>query len=132
MSKYGTLIGRPGAIPVTSAAKPSQVQSSDGAYVFQISPKEAFNRFLILGTSENTYYANALQHTTRAIKNFDELSVEDGDWMIAQAYEMSKSGRIPKNDTALVVFAYMSASDNREYKGFVHDMLPKVARTAND
>ena len=90
MSRYGTLIGRPGATPITSAADPSQVQSSDGAYVFQVSPKEAFNRFLILGTSDNTYYTNAQQLTTKAIQNFNELSKESGDWMVVRAHELSK------------------------------------------
>lgn len=119
--------------PVTEKTSENQVQSSDGAWVFQADQWTLFERFLVLGTDKPTYYTSASVLTMRAIRNFDKLLMADGIKYVDTAVSFSVENRIPKNETALLALAYAISNGDRNTRAYVADVaLHQVARTASD
>lgn len=131
---YKNLINnRNSGTDVYTQTKPNQVKSSDGAWVFPVSPEVSYERFLVLGTENNTYYANSKKLTDNAFTIFDKMIAEDGGYaFVDKAREFSVSGRIPHNRTALLALAYALARADSGGKNAVIAALPQVARTASD
>jgi 60 kDa SS-A/Ro ribonucleoprotein len=105
------LTDNPQATPQTQPipGREQDMQKNDaGGYVFQTDIWTALQRFLILGTEGGTYYANAKDHTTRAVKSAAACIKADGLRTVRIVTEVSQAGRAPKNDPAILVLAMAS------------------------
>jgi 60 kDa SS-A/Ro ribonucleoprotein len=106
------------------------MQKNDaGGYVFQTDIWTALQRFLILGTEGGTYYANAKDHTTRAVKSAAACIKADGLRTVRIVTEVSQAGRAPKNDPAILVLAMASIQGDEATRKAALDSLHLVCRT---
>jgi 60 kDa SS-A/Ro ribonucleoprotein len=106
------------------------MQKNDaGGYVFQTDIWTALQRFLILGTEGGTYYANAKDHTTRAVKSAAACIKADGLRTVRIVTEVSQAGRAPKNDPAILALAMASIQGDEATRKAALDSLHLVCRT---
>jgi 60 kDa SS-A/Ro ribonucleoprotein len=83
----------------------NQVKNNAGGYVYQITPWEQLDRFLILGTSGGTYYVNENKLTRENAAVVEQCLMENYPKAVDRIVEISQSGRAPKNDPTLFALA---------------------------
>lgn len=114
-------------LPIPGREK-DQVKNNAGGFVFQLGDWDRFDRFLILGSEGNTYYATEKAMTLDNAQIVLRCLAADGPRTVARVVEISDAGRAPKNDPALFVLALASADANLKTKQAALRALPKVAR----
>lgn len=106
------------------------VKNSAGGVVFALDDPARLQRFLILGSSSNTYYTTA---RTLTKENLDvvERMLKDGKGrdIVDAITAISKAGRAASNDPALFALARCAAADDQETRQYALSVLPQVART---
>lgn len=107
----------------------NMVQNSAGGFGFKINDFTLLDRFLILGTLGNTYYASEKNRTIEAATNIvNFIKNGNGRDIVNRVVEISVSGRAPKNDPALFVLALVMTYGDNEGKRAAQEALPQVAR----
>lgn len=95
-------------------------------------------RFLILGTDSNTFYASAKQLTAENV-NFIKTLLDDGKGyeVVNTIVAISDSGRAPSNEPALIALALCASYTNDDKVAYAQQVrqyalarLSKVARTS--
>ena len=112
--------------------RPDQVKNNAGGFVFETSPMDTLDRFLILGSESPTYYASAKDLTVKNVQCLDRLLKSQGLETVAHIVRISQSGRAPKNVTAVFALAYASVHGTAETKKAAYEALPKVCRIGTD
>lgn len=115
----------PQSLPIPGS---EQVKNSAGGFVYEVTPMQALDRFLILGTTGGTFYASEKSLTEQAAKGVKSLIEKDGLAVVARVVEISESGRAPKADPALFTLAMAISFGDTATKRAVVAALPKVAR----
>jgi 60 kDa SS-A/Ro ribonucleoprotein len=105
------------------------VQNNAGGFVFSVSPMDLLDRFLILGTESNTYYASSNTMTKDAATSIIKLIETNGVDVVNRVVEISHAGRAPKNDPALFVLALAMTFGDSATKALANASVNKVART---
>lgn len=85
-----------------------QVKNSEDHYVFKVTPETLLTRFLVLGTTSQTYYQDAQELTESAL---DELAVtirDDAKWVVSFTKMMVHQKRVIRKTPALFLMAFMS------------------------
>jgi 60 kDa SS-A/Ro ribonucleoprotein len=113
------------AIPGREA---DQVQNHAGGFVFEIDDWARLDRFLILGSEGNTYYATEKEMTRGNAMAVNRCLQMDGVRVVSRVTEISDAGRAPKNDPALFVLAMAAADPELKTRQAALAALPKVAR----
>lgn len=109
---------------------PTVTNNAGGDTVYLISDEERFRRFLVLGSDSGSYYQSAREMTDRAIKALKPFILENPEWSVDQAVEVSTSGRAPKNDQALFVLALVASfAKKADQRNYALSQLSAVART---
>ena len=126
MSNYLQFLTAP--VPVTQPLDARQVENHTGGFVFQISPWERLQRWLILGSEGNTYYQSAKALTLENAKTVVECLKLDAPRTVGIIVEISKAGRAPKNDPAVLALALAASSDSPETRKAALAALPEVCR----
>lgn len=116
--------------PQREKAKPDQVQNSAGGFVFEVSLWDRLDRWLVLGNEGGTYYASERKLTRDNAQAILECLKTDGARTINRIVELSDSGRIPKNDTAIFALAMAAGDEKTDTRKAALAALPKVCRTA--
>lgn len=111
-------------------ARHAMTRNRAGGWSFEVSDEVRLDRFLILGTADNTYYATARELTREAVTCLDRL-LESGKGLevVARIVEISDSGRAPKNEPAIMALAYCLKVGNLETRRAASEATPKVCRT---
>lgn len=104
------------------------VKNSAGGFVFQTGDWERLDRFLILGSEGNTYYATEQKLTVENAQCIQRCLKEDGLRTVARIVHISDAGRAPKNEPALFALALAAADPNEATRQYAMAALPKVAR----
>jgi 60 kDa SS-A/Ro ribonucleoprotein len=94
-------------------------------YVFRVGPWNRLERFLVLGSDKNTYYASAKKLTRENAAVIEELIRVDNRRLVDTIVRISDEGRAPNNDPALFALAMATVFGD---KSMAMDALPKVAR----
>jgi len=128
MANYLKQYSGKGTVPQSEPLREDQVKNDAGGFVWAVGDWEILDRFLVLGTEGGTYYAGQSKLTRGAALTIEKLINQDGLRVVSRAVEMSVSGRIPKNDTALFVMAMAAELGDQKTRTAVYDELPKVAR----
>lgn len=115
--------------PQTEKAHNKQVKNSAGGYSFAPDNWKRLERFLILGSDSNTYYASARQLTKENASSISACLDEDYERTIETAAAVSEKGRAPKNDPAIFVLALGAAHKNPKARKMALEVMPKVCRT---
>lgn len=77
-----------------------------GAYAFKADIWTRLNRFLAIGSEGGTYYASEQMVTIDNMQAVRECVIQDGLRVVREVVEISKAGRAPKNDQAILLLAY--------------------------
>jgi 60 kDa SS-A/Ro ribonucleoprotein len=120
-----------------------QVLNSAGGFVFAVDDWTRLDRFLVLGAEGGTYYASEAKLTRENAECVARCLAADTARTVARIVEMSVSGRIPKNATAIFGLALAcgletgTRPNGAKTFGFIdqviaQDAVNKVCRTAND
>lgn len=128
---YATTANQPSR--VSENTNPRKVKNTDGGgYVFEISERELFTRFLILGTIEGSYYESPEQMTKRGVGVMDSLIAQgDYNWMLDEIIAISEDRRAPKQSPAIFALAYLSTVKNSEFLSRLYVEMLRVCRTGS-
>lgn len=132
MNYSDTLLSSITNTPQTSPLfnRPDMVLNNAGGYVFKIDELKTLDRFLIIGTEQNTYYSTSKELTLQSAKNILVLISNNSYKVVDRIVEISSQGRAPKNDSAIFALALTCIfSSTNEEKQYAFDALPKVCRT---
>lgn len=122
---------KPSLVPQSKPVSENQVKNNAGGFVFQITPKQQLDRFLILGSDSGTYYVRKNKLTRDNIENVINMVKDNelGMYAVQRAAEFSLNGRAPKNDTCLAVLATAAAFGTYQVRNLSYLRLNDVART---
>lgn len=112
-----------------SEALPGQVANSAGGYSYALDDFGRLERFLILGTEGGSYYAGQRQLTIENVDVIRRCLVADGTRTIATIVDVSKAGRAPKNDPAILALAVAAAEGDADARARALAAIPAVCRT---
>lgn len=108
--------------------RPEMVKNRAGGYVFKLGDWQRLDRFLILGSEGGTYYAGEREMTIENANCVLRCIKEDGLRVVRTIVDISKSGRAPKNDAALLALALCATHGDSETKSAALEALSDVAR----
>lgn len=126
--KYDKLIADPRRTAQTDQADSRQVQNSEGGFVFTLEPLKQLERFLILGSSEGTFYASAQEVTMQSARIVTECLDINTEAALALIADVSDKGRAVSNDPAIVATALAIRHPNVTTHQ-VRKLVGKVIRT---
>ncbi len=107
-----------------------QKQNNAGGYSFVLDKWGRLNRFLILGSEGNTYYATEHKMTVDNATAIIECIKEDGIRTINTIVEISHTGRAPKNDPAIFALALCAKYGDEATRAHAYINLSNVCRIA--
>lgn len=113
----------------TQKAKSTQVVNNAGGFVFTVSDKDRFERFLILGVDGGTYYVKQPDLVNQNVDFVREYIESNAAQAIAQIVDVSDKGRAKSNSPALFALALAMNLDGVD-RSLVSNAVSKVARTS--
>jgi 60 kDa SS-A/Ro ribonucleoprotein len=119
----------PSRTPQNRPIDEKQIKNSAGGYVWELTPWQRLDRFLVLGTEGGTYYIDEQTLTVENAQNVVALLKEDGVRVVDRMVEVSVAGRAYKNNAALFVLALAFTVGDAATKRTAETALSKVART---
>jgi 60 kDa SS-A/Ro ribonucleoprotein len=125
--RYGNLYTA--TVPQMEPLYERQVQNNAGGYVFQIDDWGRLDRFLVLGSSEPTYYQSARALTRDNAKCVERCYDLDADRTVARIVEISDAGRAPKNDPAIFALALGAVHKDVAVRQKALAQMHRVCRT---
>lgn len=128
MTKYANLMAK-SAIPQSQPLDVRQTANNAGGFVYGIDDWMRLNRFLILGSSEPTYYQTARALTRENASSIEKCWADDPARTAAMIVEISEAGRAPKNDPAIFAVVLGTLSANEDARKAAYAIVGKVCRT---
>lgn len=116
-------------VPQSAPMRADQVRNRAGGFVWAVDAWALLDRFLILGTSQPTYYASARTLTLEAADGVAACLAEDGPRVVDQVVAVSDAGRAPSNEPALFALAMALKLGDPATRRRAREALPSVART---
>lgn len=105
------------------------IKSAEGGKVYKATVWTQLNRFLILGSDYNTYYASAQQNLTQNFDTLKKCLETDGKRTVAEIVKVSQSGSSVKNDAAIFALAFAIKRGDLETRRAAEQAVPVVCRT---
>jgi len=109
--------------------EPEMARNHAGGYAFLLTPWQALDRFLILGTEGGTYYATEREHTLDSIANLRRAIAEDGPRVVARIVKIDAANRAPKMKPILFALAACHVLGDLATKQVASAALPAILRT---
>lgn len=106
-----------------------QVKNNAGGFVFQITPLQQLDRFLIIGTSGGSFYQSETAVTEQNVDVVIKLIKENGKVVVDRIVEISQAGRAKNNDYALYALALVMTHGDVATKMYAKNKVNLVART---
>ncbi len=128
MSGQYTKLHNPNRTPQTVKAKPNQVQNYAGGFVFQLDPMKQLERFLILGSDSNTYYASAQTLTRKNAEVVEQCWLTRPMTTAELIIKISVEGRAARQDPALFALALGALSSNVTARRAAYNAVQHVCR----
>ncbi|MEZ4320110.1 MAG: TROVE domain-containing protein [Myxococcota bacterium] len=107
----------------------TQVPNSAGGFSWTVDDWTRLDRFLILGSEGNTYYATEQKMTRENAESVLRCIRADGVRTVARIVEISHAGRAPKNDPAIFALAMALKLGDLETRRAARAAVPAVCRT---
>jgi 60 kDa SS-A/Ro ribonucleoprotein len=126
MAKYAKLISSP--VPQTEPLDSRQTRNNAGGFVYQIDDWARLERFLVLGSSEPTYYQKAQKLTKENAACVERCYAADPVRTIASIVDISTEGRAPRNDPAIFALAIGACYKDMNTRQMALAAMPKVCR----
>lgn len=99
-----------------------------GGYVFSVDDWTRFQRFVVLGSAEGSYYATPQKLTKENAKCVERCLRLDGPRVVRTIVDVSVKGRAPKNDTAILALAMAMKLGDDETRRLARLAVPEVCR----
>lgn len=106
------------------------VQNNAGGYVFQITPQERLERFLLIGSEGGSYYVGEQKLTAENADRIVNMIKTDGVNVIATIIKFARERRAPKVDPGIFVLALCCAHGSQEVKQIAYAAIHEVCNTA--
>lgn len=106
-----------------------QMKNSTGGYVFGLDIWQRLERFLILGSDSNTYYATARELTRANAAIVEQCWLENPAKTGAAIINISHDGRAAKNDAAIFAVALGAVSTSDSARKTAYAAVSMVCRT---
>lgn len=129
MAYSNLLSGATTNAPITTKTREDQIKNDAGGYVFQANDWTRLERFLILGTMDDTYYADKNRLVRENVGVLVSCIQSDGKKFVDVVTDISFSGRAPKNDPAIFALALAVAQGTPDVKNYALSQIEKVCRT---
>jgi 60 kDa SS-A/Ro ribonucleoprotein len=110
-------------------ASVAQVKNNAGGFVFEVTPLQKLDRFLIIGTSGGTFYQSEKDITKAKVDDIVKLIQTNGKVVVDRIVEISQAGRAKNNDYALLAMALVFTHGDVATKLYAKDKVNLVART---
>jgi len=104
-------------------------KNNAGGWSFEVDNWVRLQRFIVLGSSEGSYYVAERPLTIDNAKSVLKCIEEDGLRVVREVIEVSTKGRAPKQDPAIFVLALAAAKGNAETRAAAYEAMPYVCRT---
>jgi 60 kDa SS-A/Ro ribonucleoprotein len=108
------------------------VRNAAGGYVFPVDDWVRYGRWLILGSTQGTWYATPGDLTRANLEVVQRCLAVDGRRFVEDAVRVSTSGQAPKNDQAILALAMAARSPIEEVRRLACAAEPRVCRTGTD
>ena len=108
--------------------KGEMVLNDAGGYSFVIEPIKQLKRFLVLGSSDGTYYVSKKELTERNMENIIELIKADGKKVVDTIMEFKD--RVPKLSPSLYTLALVLTHGNEETKKYGYGKILEICKTS--
>lgn len=106
------------------------VKNDAGGFVFEITPKQLLERFLLIGSEGGTYYVSEQKLTEDNAKKIVEMIKVDGLTVVGTVIDVMTNNRAPKTDASLFVLALAATYGNAITKKAAYDAVSKVTKTS--
>jgi 60 kDa SS-A/Ro ribonucleoprotein len=106
----------------------TQVPNSAGGFAWEVNDWTRLERFLILGSEGGTYYIGEKKLTKDNAEVVLRLLKDNGPQVVQTIFDVSTSGRAPKNEPALFSLALAASLGDEVTRQGALDVLPDVAR----
>ncbi len=107
----------------------NQVKNNAGGYVFDVGVKSQFDRFLILGSEDGSFYVSEQKLTVENAQNCINVIRADGEYAIKRIVEVSQQGLAPKNNPAIFALALACTFGDELTKCEAYNQIKNVCRT---
>jgi 60 kDa SS-A/Ro ribonucleoprotein len=104
-------------------------QNNAGGYTFTVTPEKQFERFLLLGSENGSFYVDEAKLTRENAENAINFIQKAGKVAVERIVAISQGGLAQKNDAAIFALALVTAFGNQEAKQAAYAAIPKVCRT---
>jgi 60 kDa SS-A/Ro ribonucleoprotein len=105
------------------------IENAAGGYTFEVSMKEMFTRFLILGTESGTYYASEQKLTLDATKEVVKFIKADGAAALSLVSDVIMNRRAPKTDASIFTLALIATYADAATQMQFYNRLPMLLNT---
>lgn len=106
-----------------------QIKNNAGGFVFGITPLQRLDRFLIIGSSGNSFYQGERDLTKENTDSIVALIKENGKVVVDRVVEISQAGRAKNNDYAIFTMALVMKHGDNFVKAYAKDKVQLVCRT---
>ena len=129
MKNYSTgITNQPQSKPIFG--RTDMVKNNAGGYVFEITPQQRLERFLLIGSEGGTYYVGEQQLTEENAKSVAKLIKTNGLDVVNTVIDFSVNGRAPKADAGLFVLALCATYGDAATKKAAYAAIASVCRTS--
>ena len=129
MKNYSSSIkNQPQSQPIFG--RTDMVKNNAGGYVFEITPQQRLERFLLIGSEGGTYYTGEQKLTEENAKSVVKLIKTNGVDVVNTVVDFSVNGRAPKADAGLFVLALCATYGDEKAKKAAYSAIASVCRTS--
>jgi 60 kDa SS-A/Ro ribonucleoprotein len=108
------------------------VRNAAGGYVFPVDDWTRFGRWLVLGSTQGTYYATPGDLSRSNLEVVQRCLTENGARCVAEAVRVSTGGLAPRNDQAVMALAMAARHPDEDVRRLACAAEPRVCRTGTD
>jgi 60 kDa SS-A/Ro ribonucleoprotein len=107
-----------------------QVKNNAGGYVYEITPQQKLERFLLLGSDSNTYYTKAQELTEQNSQSVISYIKTNGIKVLDTILNFTSNNRAPKMDATLFVLALCATHGDQSTKNCAYLCINKICKTS--
>ena len=113
-------------------ADPGLIKNHAGGYVFDAGVWSGLDRFLVMGSTNSTYYVGRDVAMREGLALFDRAWSEDPARVVRRVVELDAENRVMRRATLIFALAFTAANRTDSLHGQVRNAVLSVCRTASD
>ena len=129
MSSLLSLMTRRGQATPMADARTPQVKNSTGGFVWATDVWSRLDRFLVLGSDGGTFYAGPRAQAVEELQAVRAALAADGVQAVARIAAISRDGRAPRNDAAILALAFALKRGDAATRRAAAAAVPTICRT---